>query len=55
MEFLADSAKYALKKAKPIRQLMSDLPSFRVTAVNKPFKFSGTQYFGPFLYRQNKS
>ena len=43
------------KKAKPIRQLMVDLPSFRVTAVNKPFKFCGTDYFGPILYKQNRS
>ena len=47
--------KCALDKAKPVRQLMSDLPSFRVTAVNKPFKFCGTDYFGPFLYKQNRN
>ena len=49
--YLADCAKCALNKAKPIQQLMADLPSFRVTALNKPFKFCGTDYFGPILYR----
>ena len=34
---------------------MPDLPSFRVTAVNKPFKFCETEYFGPILYKQNRS
>ena len=53
--YLADCAKCSLKKAKPIQQLMADLPSFRVTAVNKPFKFCGTDYFGPILYKQNRS
>ena len=53
--YLADCAKCSLKKAKPIRQLMADLPSFRVTAVNKPFKFCGTDYFGPILFKQNRS
>ena len=53
--YLADCAKCALEKAKPIRQLMADLPSFRVTAVNKPFKFCGTDYFGPILYKQNRN
>ena len=47
--YLAECAKCAIDKAKPIRQLMSDLPSFLVTAVNKPFKFCGTDYFDPFF------
>ena len=53
--YLADCAKCASKKAKPIRQLMTDLSFFRITAVNKPFKFCGTDYFGPILYEQNGS
>ena len=52
---LSDCGKCALKKAKPIRQLMADLPSFRVTAANKPFKFCGTDYFGPIMYKQSRS
>ena len=34
---------------------MAYLPSFRVTAVNKPFKFCGNDYFGPIMYKQNRS
>ena len=34
--YIADCGKCALLKAKPIRQLMSELPSCRVTACNKP-------------------
>jgi len=30
--YIANCGKCALKKAKPIRQLMADLPSFSVTA-----------------------
>ena len=53
--YLAECGKCALDKAKPVRQLMSDLPSFRVTALNKPFKFCGIDYFGPFVYKQNRA
>ena len=53
--YLADCAKCALKKAKLIRLLMADFQSFRVTTVNKPFKFCGTDYFGPILYKQSRS
>ena len=53
--YSTDCGKCALNKAKPVRQLMSDLPSFRVTAVNKPFKFCGTDYCGPFVYKQNRN
>ena len=53
--YLSDCGKCALKKAKLIRQLMADLPSSRVTAANKPFKYCGTDYFGPIMYKQNSS
>ena len=53
--YLADCAKCALKKAKPIRRLMADLPSFRVTTVNKQFKLCGTDYFGPILYNKTEA
>jgi len=46
--YLTDCGKCAIKKAKPIRQLMADLPAFRVTAVKKPFKYCGTD-FGPVM------
>ena len=53
--YLSDCGKCALKKAKPIRQLKADLPSFRVTAVSKPFKFCCTDYLGPIMYKKNRS
>jgi len=53
--YLTDCGKCAIKKVKPIRQFMTNLPSFRVTAVNKPFKYCGTDYFCPIMYRQNRS
>ena len=45
--YLSDCAKCALRKAKPVRQLLSDLPSFRVTKVNKPFQICGVDFLGP--------
>ena len=53
--YIADCGECALPKAKPVRQLMADLPSFRVTTANKPFHISGTDFLGPILYRQNRS
>ena len=44
-----------LKKAKPIRQLMGDLPQSRVVPHNKPFLHTGCDYFGPFIYREGRS
>ena len=34
---------------------MADLPECRLTAPNKPFKFSGMDYLGPLRYRQSRS
>ena len=42
--FLAECSKCARRKATPIPQCMADLPVCRVTATNKPFKFSGVDY-----------
>jgi len=53
--YIANCGKCAFKKAKPVRQLMADLPSFRVTACNKPFKFTGLDYLGPYIFKQNRS
>ena len=44
-----------LQKAKPVRQLMADLPVSRLTAYNKPFFNSGCDYLGPMLYKKNRS
>ena len=53
--YISECAECALQKAKPIRQLMADLPSFRVTTANKPFQICGTDFLGPILYRQIRS
>ena len=41
--------------AKSVRQLLSNLPSFRVTKVNKPFQIYGVDFLGPLLYRHGRS
>ena len=53
--YIADCGKCALLKAKPIRQLMSELPSCCVTGCNKPFKFTCLDFLGPYLFRQGRS
>ena len=53
--YIANCGKCALLKAKPVGQLMADLTSCRVTVCNKPFKFSGLDYLGPYTFRQNRS
>ena len=52
---LSECNKCARREATPIRQFMADLPACRVTACNKPFKFCGVDYFGPYIYRQGRS
>ena len=34
---------------------MADLPIWRVTVTNKPFKLFGVDYCGPFFFRQAQS
>ena len=53
--FLATCSVCRRYRATPVRQLMADLPECRVTATNKPFKFCGVDYLGPFIFRQNRS
>ena len=53
--YIAECASCCLYKAKPIRQLMADLPVCRLTACNKPFKYCGLDYMGPVRYRQNRN
>ena len=38
-----------------MRQILSDLPSFRVTRANKPFQIGGTDFLRPIMYRQGRS
>ena len=53
--FLNNCGKCALLKAKPVRQLMSDLPVRQLTVTNKPFKFSSLDYFRPYSFRKGRS
>ena len=54
--YLSDFAKCPLRKAKPVRQLLSDLPSFCVTKVYKPFQICGVDFLRPpLLYRLGRS
>ena len=50
--FLNDCSICARRKTTSIRQLMAELSTWRVTAANKPFKFCGVDYCGPFFFRQ---
>ena len=45
----------ARRSATPIRQLTADLRACGVTVSNKPFKFCGVDYFGPYVLRQGRS
>ena len=52
---LSDCSKCARRRSTPVRQLMADLPPCRVTVTNKPFKFCGIDYLGPYMFRQSRS
>ena len=53
--YIADCGECALQRAKPVRQILSDLPSFRITRANKPFQICRTDFLGPITYRQGRS
>ena len=53
--YITDCGECALQRAKPVRQILSDLPSFRVIRANKPFYICGTYLLGPIMYRQGRS
>ena len=53
--YIVDCNKCALLKNEPIRQLKSELPSCGANACNKPFKFIGLDFLGPYLFRQGRS
>ena len=44
-----------IRKARPMRQLMADLPRSRLSTHNKPFFHTGCDYFGPLLYQEGRS
>ena len=52
---MRDCGVCAIKKATPIRQLMSDLPLARLTAHEKPFFYSGVDYLGPPNFAEGRS
>ena len=53
--YLTEWVTCAMRKATPIRQLMADLPTCRVTVTNKPIKYCSVDYLGLYIYRQNLS
>ena len=53
--YIADCGECTLQRAKPVRQILSDLPSFRVIRANKLFHICGTYLLGPVMYRQGRS
>ena len=53
--YLAECGKCSILKAKPVRQLMADLPECRLTLANKPFKFCGLDYLGYYYFREGRS
>ena len=53
--YLSDCAKCSILKAKPVQQLMADLPECQITMCNRPFKFCGLGYFGPYYFQEGRS
>ena len=53
--YIIQCAKCTLDKAKPIRQLMADLPVCRTSTCHKAFKICGLDYFGPVSYVVGRS
>ena len=53
--YLSECGNCALDKAKPVRQLMADLPAARTAASHKAFAICGLDYFGPVNYVEGRS
>ena len=53
--YLRDCGVCAIKRARPIRQLMSDLPLARLAANKKPFFHCGIDYLGPLTFVEGRS
>ena len=53
--YLSQCGRGALEKAKPVRQLMADLPVERTTACHKAFAVCGLDYFGHVNYVEGRS
>ena len=54
-KYLKDCMRCAIEHARPIRQLMADLPIDRVSSCSKAFEVSGMDYFGPLSFVENRS
>ena len=44
-----------IRRAHPLRQLMADLPAFRMAVNNKSFADTRCDYVGPILYKEGRS
>ena len=53
--YLRDCGFCAIKKAKKVETLMSDLPLCRTSAQKKPFFDCGLDYFGPLMFKEGRS
>ena len=53
--YLRECSVCAINKARPIRQLMSDLPPSRTSAYKKIFFHCGLDYFEPFIFIEGRS
>ena len=53
--YISHCSACARRSATPIRQLTADLRACDVTVTNKPFKFCGVDYFGPYVFRLGRS
>ena len=54
-QYLNQCGRCALEKAKPVRQLMADLPADRISVSHKPFAVCGLDYFGHINYVESRS
>ena len=53
--YLNQCGRCALEKAKPVRQLMADLPADRISVSHKPFAVCGLDYFVHINYVEGRS
>ena len=44
-----------IKRAHSLRQLMADLPTFRMAVYKKPLVNTGCDYFGPFMFKESRN
>ena len=44
-----------IKRAHPLRQLIADLPTFKMAVYKKTFANTGCDYFGPFVFKEGRN